>query len=176
MESEVLAALTDMAHEGSLPGTNGARFDKTIHVGHSFGSTIINTLTTYHPDISDAIVLTGWSHNDSFGGMWFSGSNFVAANSNVTAFGSADPKKNGYLAIGDTSGLQYGSFSAGDFDPAVLESAFQSATSVTMGELLNTGGPNGPNKFSGSVLIVTGGKSAIPQYVRTLHVCPCSHI
>jgi hypothetical protein len=53
-----------------------------VHVGHSFGSFQTYFLSTKYPSLSDGIVLTGWSLNASFVGIWGAGGDFVTANLN----------------------------------------------------------------------------------------------
>ena len=46
-------------------------------------------------------------------------------------------------------------FAAGQFDPAVLEAAYNAAQPVAIGEMLTTG-PPGINNMTGPVAIITG--------------------
>lgn len=39
---------------------------KVIHVGHSYGSALSNQIVKLDPTISDAIVLTGFSHDNAY--------------------------------------------------------------------------------------------------------------
>jgi hypothetical protein len=56
-------------------------------------------------------------------------------------------------------GVQINFFSEGDFDPALLEVAFEKGQPVTPGELLTLGAPAGVNNtYTGPVQIITGGK------------------
>ena len=78
-----------MLRNGTFPGVNHA-FSKVIHVGHSFGSAQTYALVNLYPDISDGIVLTGFSLNGSFVGYFSAGADFVLANLNQPfRFGNA---------------------------------------------------------------------------------------
>lgn len=65
-EVEALNAVTTKLRLGQIPEIN-YRFEKVIHVGHSFGSVQSYWLSSLYPDNTDGIVLTGWSAN----GTWF---------------------------------------------------------------------------------------------------------
>lgn len=64
-ETSVLYELTMMLRKGSLPSVPHA-FNKVVHVGHSFGSTLSVALAISHPTASDGLILTGFSQNGSF--------------------------------------------------------------------------------------------------------------
>ena len=70
-----------MLRNGTFPGVNHA-FDKVLHVGHSFGSVQTYALVNMYPDISDGIVLTGFSMNGSFVPFFAAGADFVLAHLN----------------------------------------------------------------------------------------------
>lgn len=73
--------MTRMLRSGTFPAV-ATKFDKIIHVGHSFGAAQSYALTAMYPDISDGLVLTGFSMNGSFVGFFGAGGNFVQANLN----------------------------------------------------------------------------------------------
>ncbi|KAJ9254119.1 hypothetical protein DTO207G8_3696 [Paecilomyces variotii] len=81
LEVEALHALTAMLHEGSFPGVD-VDFDAVVHVGHSFGSLQSLLLTALYPNISDAVVLTGFSSNASYLNIWTAGCDFQLAQYN----------------------------------------------------------------------------------------------
>lgn len=62
-ELEALHQLTLRVDSGTLCGMDGHRFQKKVHVGHSFGSLMTYGLSSKYPNITDAIVLTGFSHS-----------------------------------------------------------------------------------------------------------------
>ena len=81
LEVAALAELTDMLRNGTFPGVKTA-FSKVTHVGHSFGSAQTYSLVNMYPDISDGIVLTGFSMNSTFVTFFLTGADFVLANLN----------------------------------------------------------------------------------------------
>lgn len=54
-----------MLRNGTLPTVSQA-FNKVVHVGHSFGSTLSYLLAVMYPTASDGLILTGFSQNGSF--------------------------------------------------------------------------------------------------------------
>jgi pimeloyl-ACP methyl ester carboxylesterase len=81
IEVEATAALTRMLRNGTFPGVNRT-FSKVVHVGHSFGSAQTYSLANLYPNITDGIVLTGFSMNASFVPFFAAGGNFQQANLN----------------------------------------------------------------------------------------------
>jgi hypothetical protein len=65
IEIAVTAQLTQMLRNGTFPGVNQT-FNKVGHVGHSFGSAQTYDSASMYPNITDGIVLTGFSMNGSF--------------------------------------------------------------------------------------------------------------
>jgi pimeloyl-ACP methyl ester carboxylesterase len=82
LEVEATAALTRMLRNGTFPNVNHT-FTKVVHVGHSFGSAQTYSLANLYPNIIDGIVLTGFSMNASFMGLFTAGGNFQQANQNA---------------------------------------------------------------------------------------------
>jgi pimeloyl-ACP methyl ester carboxylesterase len=54
-----------MLRNGTFPAANRT-FNKVVHVGHSFGSAQTYALANLYPNLTDGIVLTGFSMNGSF--------------------------------------------------------------------------------------------------------------
>lgn len=153
LEISALYALTNMLREGKCPGAKDAKFDKIVNVGHSFGSAQTFTLALLYPEVTDGIVLTGFSQNGSFASQFLLGSNFIQANT-VSAL-SAFPT--GYLAPNSPVGVQIDFFSPDSFDPNVLQLAYMTGQPVTPGELLTLAGRTGEvNAFAKPVLVITG--------------------
>jgi len=154
LEIESLAALTRMLRSGSVPDLPTS-FDKIVHVGHSFGSIQSYTLAQLYPDLSDGLVLTGFSQNPSWVPYFAIGSNFISV---TTIPGLKESYDAGYFVPGDLSGLQFDFFAPGNFDPALLPFAYQTGQPVSVGELLTTlAGTGNSSTFAGPVLIITGG-------------------
>ena len=81
LEIAATAQLTQMLRNGTFPGVNHT-FSKVVHVGHSFGSAQTYALASMYPNITDGIVLTGFSMNESFVNPFIAGGNFQQANRN----------------------------------------------------------------------------------------------
>ncbi|KAF2641750.1 alpha/beta-hydrolase [Massarina eburnea CBS 473.64] len=64
-EVEALNAVTTKLRNGEIPGVS-SRFNKVIHVGHSFGSVQSVWLSALYPNNTDGLVLTGYSPDGSF--------------------------------------------------------------------------------------------------------------
>ncbi|KAK4997345.1 hypothetical protein LTR66_003227 [Elasticomyces elasticus] len=185
LEVQALASITFMLRNGSLPTVNHA-FSKVVHVGHSFGAAQTYALTAMYPDISDGIVLTGFSTNGSFVGYFGAGADFQQANLNQPLrFGPASnyrtlkaffenyalvdlvaplqiaPEEslayvNGYLTNSNANSQQYLFFYPPHFDTGILYYGEQTKQPVTIGELLTLGSLPMTSTFKGPVLVFTG--------------------
>ncbi|KAF2673752.1 alpha/beta-hydrolase [Microthyrium microscopicum] len=152
LEVAALSSLTGLLRNGSLPGA-GQKYEKLIHVGHSFGSIQSYTLAVINPSISDGLILTGFSQNGSFISDFLYAGGLIEANT----LSSLQEFPTGYLASSDVSSAQRNFFSPGDFDPDILSVAYSTGQPVTPGELLTIGGLSGvPSEFAGPVLVITG--------------------
>ncbi|KAH9207356.1 hypothetical protein DL95DRAFT_450399 [Leptodontidium sp. 2 PMI_412] len=81
LEIAATAQLTQMLRNGTFPGVNQT-FSKVVHVGHSFGSAQTYSLANLYPELTDGIILTGFSMNASFVPFFAAGGNFQLANRN----------------------------------------------------------------------------------------------
>jgi pimeloyl-ACP methyl ester carboxylesterase len=152
LELAALVALTQGLRAGSIQGVS-QRFDKVVHVGHSFGSILSYALTRDVPDISDGLVLTGYAGNGTFIPYFLLGGNFVS----VTTTSLSSKYSAGYFACGNPSGVQTNFFARDHFDQDILPFAYATAQPVTVGELLTIGSIGaGVNRFSKPVMIITG--------------------
>lgn len=83
LEVEALKSLTEKLRSGSLLDVlHSEQVPKIVHVGHSFGSALTYALANLYPQLTDAIVLTGFSMNSSFIDVFTAGGNFALANKN----------------------------------------------------------------------------------------------
>jgi pimeloyl-ACP methyl ester carboxylesterase len=90
LEFEATAKLTQMLRNGTFPNVNHT-YSKVAHVGHSFGSAQTYSLVDKYPELSDGIVLTGFSMNSSFVGLFAAGNNLQQARLNQPLrFGSVN--------------------------------------------------------------------------------------
>ncbi|KAK5078699.1 hypothetical protein LTR64_002887 [Lithohypha guttulata] len=152
IEVAALRYLTQGLRASSIPGVS-AKFQKIVHVGHSFGSSQTYALTAADPSISDGLVLTGFSQNGSFASQFILGSNFIIANT-VPALSSY---VTGYLAPQSAVGVQIDFFAPNSFDPQLLQVAYQNGQPVTPGEIMTLVGASArPNPVAKPVLVITG--------------------
>ena len=152
LEVDALRALTQKLRAGTIKGIKD-KFQKIVHVGHSFGSDHSYALTAMYPTISDGIALTGWSQNGTWVPYFALGSDFIEANS----YPALSQYPVGYFAPAAATGVQIDFFAPNQFDPALLAFAYKTGEPVTAGELLTIGGETGSiNKFAGPVLVITG--------------------
>ncbi|KAI1416738.1 hypothetical protein F5Y13DRAFT_177299 [Hypoxylon sp. FL1857] len=153
LEVSALHALTMQLRQVAVPGVD-AFYDRVLHVGHSYGSVQTWVLAAMYGDVSDGIVLTGFSEVGDFVPYFMLGGNYVQASGLSPAFASYAP---GYLASADVTAVQINFFAPGNFDPAILEASYVAGQPVTIGELMTLGGvTTGNNTFEGPVLVVTG--------------------
>jgi pimeloyl-ACP methyl ester carboxylesterase len=125
VEVAVTVQSTEMLRSGTFPSVSHA-FQKVVHVGHSFGSGQTYVLANMYPKLSDAIVLTGFSLNNSFTADFLAGGAFVKANKySPKRFGNASetPLPNGYLISGLPSADAFNFFLGGYFDPDLFYTA-----------------------------------------------------
>ncbi|KAI1377640.1 Alpha/Beta hydrolase protein [Hypoxylon crocopeplum] len=148
LEVAALTELTSMLRSTRVPGVT-FRYPKVVHVGHSYGSVQSYALTAAHPELSDGVVLTGFSQAlGSFVPYFLLGGNFVEA-------GGVYPP--GYMASADVPAAQTNFFAPGNFDQAILEAAYEAGQPVTVGELMTIGSATTRNNsFGGPVLVITG--------------------
>ncbi|KAI9670581.1 MAG: hypothetical protein M1831_005801 [Alyxoria varia] len=185
LEVEALAAMTRMLRNGTLPTVDRA-FKRVVHVGHSFGAAQSHSLAAKYPDLSDGLVLTGFSLNASFVGYFGAGSNFQQARLNqplrfggqqstegfkdlVNTHGLTDtfappealPQKPydyelGYLTNSNAGALQYLFLWPGSFDEQLAYVGEATKQPVAIGELLTLGSVPAESSFDGPVIVVTG--------------------
>ncbi len=153
LELSLLDYLTTLLRDAKVPSIR-TKFDKVVHVGHSFGSILCYALAASYPGASDGIALTGFSLDTDFIPAFIYSGNLVSANSLPGLKSYAD----GYLAFGDPSSLQTGYLGPNQFDPEILLAITSARQPATIGELLTLGAViSVPNTFEGPVLVVTGG-------------------
>ncbi|CAM1505140.1 Fc.00g107770.m01.CDS01 [Cosmosporella sp. VM-42] len=155
LEVAALHELSSQLRQGKLKGVS-AKFDKILHVGHSFGSVLTYTLANMAPELTDAIVLTGFSQVFNFIPLFAVGNNFVPAK-DIRAIANQYPK--GYVATEDSVGWHLAFFSEGDFDPEVLDIVAKTGQPAAPGELLTVGATvMTESAYTGRVLVITGEK------------------
>lgn len=127
---------------------------------HSFGSIQSFALSVAFPNLSDCLVLTGFSVNQSFVPQFTAGGNLAVARLSQHRLGNSTPGAlnypNGYLVTGDITANLYNFLLPGYFDECLLQFADANKQPATVGEFLTLG--NGPqiSPFTGPVLVITG--------------------
>lgn len=130
-------------------------FEKVVHIGHSFGSSIKNVLAYTFPDSTYGIVPIGLSQVSAYVSYFALGGNFIPV-TDIPALSHKYPA--GYVGAADSNALQINFFSPEDFDPAVLHLAFRSGVAASPGDILTIGaGEGSSNAFPGPVPLITGG-------------------
>ncbi|PTB75658.1 hypothetical protein M440DRAFT_1335113 [Trichoderma longibrachiatum ATCC 18648] len=153
LEVAALTELSKLLRGGSVKGID-AKFDKFVHVGHSFGSAMTYSFINQNPDFSDAAVLTGFSQVPNFIVGFALGGNFKPVKE-ISSLAGSYPA--GYVSVDTTIGLNIQFFAPGDFDPKMLSYATAHGQPATPGEILTLGAGSGnTNAFSGKVLVITG--------------------
>ncbi|KAI9902422.1 hypothetical protein N3K66_001774 [Trichothecium roseum] len=154
LEVAALERLTDLAREGKLSPKIDAKYEKIVHLGHSFGSAITYNLVNQRPEISQGIVLQGYSHVPDFMGLFALGVNHVPVKK-IPQLAMKYPK--GYVTPGTRNGVQIAHFGPGDYDESMLDRAFMRAQPNTPGEILTVGsGGDIPSAFTGPSMVITG--------------------
>ncbi|KAL7943544.1 hypothetical protein V8C42DRAFT_359209 [Trichoderma barbatum] len=153
LELAALEELSTRLRRGSVKGIN-AKFNKFVHVGHSFGSAITYNFVNANPDFSDAAILTGFSQNPNFLGAFALGGNFKPVKE-IPSLATKYPA--GYIAVPSSVGVNIQFFAPNDFDPKMLAYASANGQPATPGEVLTIGAGVGEmNAFRGHLLVVTG--------------------
>lgn len=149
-EVAVLATLTTLLREGKLSKlakTHIPTPSKVAHIGHSYGSSISETLVGAAPSLSDCVVLTGWTSFSIYGIAFAISSNLhIAAETDPDRFGNLSK---GYLTWGDELANQYSFLHYPNFDPEVLRKAEANKMPFAISEFLTAFGTpshawNGP--------------------------------
>jgi pimeloyl-ACP methyl ester carboxylesterase len=150
LEVEALAQLTRMVRNGKMCHIKTPT--KIVHVGHSFGSAQTVALSAMYPNLSDALVLTGYSTSADYMPMFLSGANFQQARLN----GKNRDYTAGYLTTGDIGSNVYLFFYPPHFDTGLLKFAEDNKQPMTIGELLTITGLPAKSNFTGPVYVIDG--------------------
>ena len=151
LERAALEALTKMLRDGSISGA--PKFEKVVHVGHSFGSVLSFGLSRDMPELTDGLVLTGFSATPKFYPYFLLAGNWI----DVSQSALASKYVSGYFAAGDATAVQTEFFAPMAFDPNILPFAFSTGQPVSVGELLTIAGAGtGVSQAAVPVLVITG--------------------
>lgn len=155
LEIAALRRLTELARAGKLDELVGRhQYHSIVHIGHSFGSAMTYNLVNMYPNISQGIILQGFTQVPNYMGLFALGGNFVPAKE-VSVNSLCYPE--GYVASGSRAAIQTNFFGPDDVDKELLDLAFNRGQPHTVGELLTVGAGAGiPNVFRGPVMVLTG--------------------
>lgn len=113
LEVEIAHSLIQSLRNGSFQ--DGQKYTSVVGVGHSFGSSLTQAVTAYHPADFDAAVLTAFSTDDSAMGATLFAFNPQIASVNQPERFSDLP--NGYLVTQNSISMQLTFLRAPYFDP-----------------------------------------------------------
>jgi pimeloyl-ACP methyl ester carboxylesterase len=152
IQAAVLIEITKQFLSGELYAGLPKPTGRTLHVGHSFGSVMSNALIVRNPELSDGVVLTGFSHNKTFGYGFPTSTLFhLAKEIRPDVWGNYST---GVLAWGDELGLQYAFLKYPYFEPEVLAAAEATQAPFAVSELLTLWNPSLiASNFTGPVLV-----------------------
>ena len=122
-----------MLRAGEIPGCN--TYAQYVHVGHSYGSVLTNSFVSSSPDLSDGLILTGYSNNHTYEDLFISTVGRLARQNQPARFGALST---GYITWGDVYENQRSFYAYPYFDTAVVIAAESSKWPVTAGELVST--------------------------------------
>ena len=150
-ELAILTELTIMLKKTLISGCNA--HESFVHVGHSYGSTLTNALVATAPQLSDGIILTGYSNNLTFQGLFLATTGHLASTNQPARFAGYS---SGYLTWADKYYNQYSFLAYPYFDEAIATAAENNKFPFTIGEILTTGVvPLSAPNFTGPVLVST---------------------
>lgn len=164
LEIAALKALTEKAKAGKLCTKQKHKYHSIAHVGHSYGSAMTYNFANLYPELTQGIILQGFSQAPGYLNYFALAGNFVPV-SKIKSLKGKYPR--GYLGVESSVGVHSNFFAPGDFDPKALEFAYKTQQAFTPGEILTVGaGLGNTNTFKGPVMIITGGK---PKHIFIFH-------
>jgi hypothetical protein len=123
-----------------------------------------------YPELSDAVVLTGFTTETAYVGLFAAGANFALANQNDDArFGDQGQNlPDGYLVASNDEAIKYLHFKPGFYPDGNLELAGKTKQPVTLGEVLTLLSVPSENHFTGPVMAISGGELELNYQKRVL--------
>lgn len=124
-----------------------------------------------YPNITDGIVLTGFTMNSSFVSLFAAGGNFQQAQENqpsrffnfTATIGTTDISLSspeavpaGYMVSSNAAANKYLFLKPNYYDPSILTYAESTKQTVTQGELLTLGSLPMTNNYAGPVMVIDG--------------------
>lgn len=121
-----------------------------------------------HPELSDALVLTGFTLDTASVGLFAAGANFALANRNQNArFGAkGQDLPDGYLVASNSEAIKYLYLKPGFYPDGILDLAGQTKQPVTLGEILTLLSVPSVNRFVGPVMAISGGELVLENQHR----------
>ncbi|MCJ1475069.1 hypothetical protein MMC13_003729 [Lambiella insularis] len=149
-ELAILIELTKKLRFGHIDGCDV--HEKVVHVGHSYGSELTNSLVAAEPTLSDGIIPTGFSNNFTFQVPFLSTTGHLASENQPARLGAL---ASGYLTWADKYNNQFNFMQYPYFDPLVLTVVEANKWAFTIGEVLTqTVLDYAAVKFTGPVLFL----------------------
>ncbi|KAF7361498.1 Alpha/beta-hydrolase [Mycena sanguinolenta] len=137
IQVEILASLTRLLLTPSSPYTLNVSISSAVHFGHSYGSYITAALASAHPELTQAISLSGYSGLFDYFNILIAGwQSRVAALLDPAKWGQL---KTGYVTPVDGYADAYLEFKSPYFDHAVAEWATSVKSPYAIGELATLG-------------------------------------
>ncbi|KAK0671462.1 retinal pigment epithelial membrane protein-domain-containing protein [Cercophora samala] len=153
LQVEIYRELIQSIRSNTATNALGRKFSNIIYVGHSYGSQLALPLARLYPNLTSALVLTGWTTTTNLSEV---------QKFNLASASSIYPSRltgvaKGYLAMADES-LRASLFYSGGYDPAIPAFDFASQDIVTVGEFAANAGAFGlpPVAYSKPVMVITG--------------------
>ncbi|TGO12115.1 hypothetical protein BTUL_0094g00270 [Botrytis tulipae] len=171
IEVAATAALTTMLRNGTFPSAMNTSYSRIVHIGHSFGSAQTYALANMYPNITDGIVLTGFTMNSSFVSSFAAGGNFQQAQENQPSrffnftanigttdisLSSPEAVPAGYMVSSNAAANKYLFLKPNYYDPSILTYTESTKQTVTQGELLTLGSLPMTNNYAGPVMVIDG--------------------
>ncbi|VBB73152.1 Putative protein of unknown function [Podospora comata] len=153
LQVEIYKELIQSIRSNTAANSLRKRFSNIIWVGHSYGSQIALPLARLCPNLTSALILTGWSSTTNLSEV----QKFNLASAS-TLYPSRFPGLDkGYLAMADEA-LRAKMFYYGAYDPAIPAFDFANQDIVTIGEFAANAGPFGipPAAYNKPVMVITG--------------------
>ncbi|TVY24856.1 hypothetical protein LHYA1_G007230 [Lachnellula hyalina] len=152
LELEILQSLITKLKNGTLSNITPTTI---VGTGHSYGSSLVQGITSKYPSSLNTAILTGFSVNSTGSSAFVAALNLAIASQNQPLRFSG--LSNGYLVSSTSISNQLAFLHAQNFDPNVLSLAEATKGSVTFGELFTLSAVVAPAaNFTGSVAVVNG--------------------
>ena len=157
-QTSILASLIDMIRTDPTKWTLLAQAPESIIiVGHSFGSSITNSLVAAYPNLADAAIMTGYSLKGSDVRLDLQGFAPRVASLQSSRFSAFDPA---YITTGDVFANINNFFKAPAYEHDVAEYSENHKSPFAISELLSSTTPNllnlNASDFKGPALVISG--------------------